>query len=281
VSVAWSFRPLPQVRSVNGWHSPCLRKEAYISDNLRIMSLPEPVRLSTRQIDTIPCRIVAAVFVALFLIVPMWGQGISVGLKIGIPVTEYFETGRSGSLHGDAQYSAATRRYTLGASGEWHLTKSFGFEIDALYHRMGYVAIVNFFDSANGNFSSSSIDVKGSSWEFPVMAKYRFSPRYRPYIAGGGVLRYLGPVRGRGTQTNGSLAGMTSSTTVLDTNDPSELRKRFYPGLTVGSGIEFGAGPMHLLPEFRYTRWTSNISGPGGLLRFAPNQAEFMFGVLF
>jgi hypothetical protein len=196
-------------------------------------------------------------------------------------MTEYFETGRTGSLHGTAEYSAATRRYTFGVSGEWHVTKAFGFEVDALYHRMGYVGIVNFFDSASGNFSRSGIDVKGSSWDFPVMAKYRFRLRPRPYIVGGGVLRYLGPVRGRGTQTMGSLAAMTSSTTVLDTSDPSELRKRFYPGLTAGSGIEFGTRLIHLLPEFRYTRWTANISGPGGLLRFAPNQAEFILGVLF
>jgi hypothetical protein len=36
---------------------------------------------------------------------------------------------------------------------------------------------------------------------------------------------------------------------------PSELRKRFYPGLTVASGIEIGGGRPRVLPEFRYTRW--------------------------
>ena len=221
-----------------------------------------------------------ALFVLVFAL-PVWGQDIHAGLKLGVPFTQYFETGTAGSLHGSADYSAATRRYTLGASGEWRLTNAFGFEVDALYHRMGYVGLVNYFDSANGNFSNSAIDVNGDSWDFPVIAKYRFGRVVRPYVAGGGVLRYVGPVRGRGEQTVGSLVTRTSSTSPLDTTEPSELRKRFYPGLTVASGIEIGGGHLRVLPEFRYTRWTANISGPGGLLRFAPNQAEFIVGVLF
>jgi len=129
-----------------------------------------------------------ALFVLVFAL-PVWGQDIHAGLKLGVPFTQYFETGTAGSLHGSADYSAATRRYTLGASGEWRLTNAFGFEVDALYHRMGYVGLVNYFDSANGNFSNSAIDVKGDSWDFPVMAKYRFGRVVRPYVAGGGVLR--------------------------------------------------------------------------------------------
>jgi len=212
---------------------------------------------------------------------PLFGQGIHVGLKLGVPLTPYFDTGDTGSLHGSADYSTATRRYTFGASGEWRLTNAFGFELDALYHRIGYSGTVNFFDSANGNFSKSTIDVEGNSWDFPVMAKYRFGHRMRPYAAGGGVLRHLGPVRGSGELTTGSLAAGTSSTSPLDTSEPSDLRKRFYPGITVAGGVEIGAGRFRVLPEFRYTRWTANVSGSGGLLRFAPNQAEVVVGVLF
>lgn len=203
-----------------------------------------------------------------------WGWDFAAGVKLGVPVTQYFATG-------GAEYSAATRRYTFGASVEWRLTNAFGFEVDVLYHRMGYVGLVSFVDSADGSFRNSAIDVKGSSWDFPLMAKYRFGRGVQPYVAGGGVLRYVGPVRGRGEQTTGSLVTSTSSTSPLDTTAPSELRKRHYPGLTAAAGVEFGAGRLRVLPEFRYTRWTANISGPGGLLRFAPNQAEFLVGLLF
>ena len=94
------------------------------------------------------------------------------------------------------------------------------------------------------------------------------------------MLRYVGPVHGVGQQTIGSLVTRTSTTTPIDTSEPSELRKRFYPGVTVGGGIEIGAGRLRVLPEFRYTHWTANIGGPGSLLRFAPNQAEFLLGFL-
>lgn len=212
---------------------------------------------------------------------PAFAQGVHFGLKVGIPITPYFETGRSGSLHGSAEYSAATRRYTLGPAFEWRWTRTFGLEVDALYHRMGYVALVNSFDSAAGNFRNSAVDIKGNSWDVPLMFKYRFGRRLRPYGTGGAVLRYVGPVRGRGRLITGSLAANTSSTTPLDTSQPSELRKRVYPGLTAAAGLELAALRIRLLPEFRYTRWTANITGPGGLLRFAPNQAEFLVGVLF
>lgn len=209
---------------------------------------------------------------------PALAQPFLGGVKLGVPITQYFETGRSGGLHGGADYSAATRRYTAGATAEWRIGNSWGLELDALFHRMGYVAIVDFFDSATGNYSHSAIDVKGDSWDFPLMAKFRFG---RPYVAAGGVFRYVGPVRGLGELTTGSLVTRTSTTTALDTSDPSELRKRFYPGVTAAAGVEFRTGRVRLLPEFRYTRWTANISGEGGLLRFEPNQAEFLLGVLF
>ena len=51
----------------------------------------------------------------------------------------------------------------------------------------------------------SIINVKGNSWDFPIMAKYRFGRVIRPYVAGGAVLRYIGPVRERGVETVGSV----------------------------------------------------------------------------
>jgi hypothetical protein len=210
--------------------------------------------------------------------VSAFSQSFHAGFIAGIPLTEYFETGSTGSLHGGAEYSAATRRYTLGASAEWFLKPRFGLEVDVLYHRMGYVGIVNFFDSANGNYSNSAIDVKGNSWDFPVTAKYRFG---RFYAEGGGIVRYVGPVRGQGTLTVGSLVSGTSTTTPLDTTEPSELRKRFYPGITAGAGVEFHALHLRVLPQVRYTHWTANISGPEGVLRFAPNQVEILVGIGF
>ncbi len=100
-------------------------------------------------------------------------------------------------------------------------------------------------------------------------------------MAGGGVLRHVGPVRARGERTVEDLVARTTVRTPIDTAAPSDLRKRTYPGLTAAVGIEFGRSRLRLLPEFRYTRWTANLSGPGGVLRFDPDQAEFLLGFLF
>jgi hypothetical protein len=207
------------------------------------------------------------------------GQPLQFGVKAGVPITEYFDTGASGGLHGDAHYTATARRYVLGASAEWQFNHSLGLQLEGFFHRMGYVAYVNTFN--NGNFTNSAVDVIGNSWDFPLTLKYRLPPAHRVYLTGGGVLRYVGPVRGRGHETDGSLVTQTSTTTSINTTQPSELRKRLYPGLTVGTGIYCPAGPMHIVPEFRYTRWTANIAGEGGLLRFSPNQVEVMVGFIF
>jgi outer membrane protein with beta-barrel domain len=225
------------------------------------------------MIRLIPC--------ALLVLEAAVGQSLRPALQVGIPFTPYFDTGTSGGLHGSDEYSAATRRYTIGVSVEWRMAEHFGFAAGVLYHRMGYVALVNVFNSATGDFRNTALDVKGNSWDFPLMARYHLPGPARPFLAAGGVLRYVGPVHGRGTETTGSLVTRSSSTVVLDTSDPSDLRKRFYPGVTAAAGMELRAGRVRMLPELRYTWWTANISGEGGLLRFAPNQVEFLVGLTF
>lgn len=213
------------------------------------------------------------------LAAPQFAQGFHFGLKAGVPLTTYFETGATGSLHGSSEYSAATRRYTAGVAAEWRLTSGFGFEFNTLYKRMGYVGIVSTFGS--GILTTSAFDAKGNSWDFPLLVKYRLGRAVGPFLVAGGVVRYLGPARARGESTVQDLVARTTVRTPIDTTEPSDLRKRLYPGVTTGAGIEFGLRHFRLLPEFRYTRWTANISGPGGLLRFNPNQAEFLLGLLF
>jgi hypothetical protein len=210
------------------------------------------------------------------------GQSLHPVLEVGIPLTDYFNAGTfDGGLHGGGDYSAATRRYTLGAAVEWRLAGPLGLEGCVFYHRLGYAALIHFFDSANGNYRDSAIEVKGHSWDFPLLLKYHLRGHARPYAGAGGVLRYVGPVRGRGTETTGSLVTRTSATVPLDTSEPSELRKRFYPGVTAAAGLELGGERLHFRPELRYTRWTANITQEGGSLRFAPDQVEALLGITF
>jgi hypothetical protein len=206
---------------------------------------------------------------------PAFGQSFEAGVKVGVPATPFFETGAIGAVHGGTQDSSGTRRYTIGASAEWHLTRNFGFELDAMYHRLGYTTTVTEVNASN--FSRAVLHVTGNAWDFPVLVKYRFGRVLRPYAAAGGTLRYIASGQGQGEQT--SLGFPSDVTTVIQTSSPSDLNKRIYPGLTASGGLEFNLGRLHLLPELRYTRWTANISGPAGTLRFAPNQVEFLLGL--
>jgi hypothetical protein len=221
------------------------------------------------------------IVLALAVGAPALPQAFRFGLKAGVPLTAYFETGRAASRVSSAEYSAATRRYTVGLSVERPFAGPLGFEFDALYRRMGYVGTVSFFSGPSGLLTTSVFDAKGQSWDFPLLAKYRFGRVLRPYLTAGPVLRYIGPIRARGEVIVENLITRAVTRTPLDTAEPSDLRKRFYPGLAAAGGVEFGLRRIRFLPEIRCTRWTANISRSGGLLRFPSNQLEFLLGILF
>ena len=243
-----------------------------------ICFLSAPLRTSKQTEFT---RYMSASLVLFALATPAFAQSLRFGVKGGVPMTQYFEAGPTGGRNFRGEYSSATRRYTVGPSIEWRIKYGFGFELDALYKRMGYVSTVTYGPAPTGVIRREVIDVKGNSWEFPLMMKYRLGQPIAVYGAAGFVLRHIGPVRGRGVSTVvATPISMTPVSTPIETTGPSDLRKRTWPGLTVAYGLEFGIGRLRLLPEVRYTRWTSNISERGPL-RFEPNQAEFLLGFLF
>ncbi|MBZ5500390.1 MAG: PorT family protein [Acidobacteriia bacterium] len=210
-------------------------------------------------------------------------QTFHLGLKAGVPTTEYFLTGfQLFPQSGGIQYSAATRRYTLGLSAEWRITHGLGIEVDALYKRTGYVHDETFFSSSSGVFGTTFFDVKGNSYDIPVLMKYRFFRSRRPYATGGFVFRHIGPVRARGVSTQSEpFPTRHTVTTQIDTSEPYDLRDRNFPGLTLGGGYEFGSGWLRLLPELRYTHWLGNIESAGDALRLNPHQLEFLLGFVF
>ena len=228
----------------------------------------------------------AALCIAAFAL-PGYAQNIHFGLKAGVPMTEYYETGSLISPVTDGrgliQYSAATRRWTAGPTFEWRIRHGLGVEVDLLYKRTGYVHDEQF--SSPLETGTVVYDVKkGSSWDFPMMLKYRFARAQRFFVTGGYVLRHIGPVRAQGSMTNTMLLDSQpiTTTTAIDTTEPSELQgDRNFSGVTVGGGIEFRRGRLGLLPEFRYTGWVTNIATAGNALRLNPNQAEFLLGFLF
>jgi hypothetical protein len=87
------------------------------------------------------------------------------------------------------------------------------------------------------------------TWEFPVLAKYRFSLAIMsPFIEAGPSFRASGNLNG---------------------TSPSK------GGLTVGVGVEKQVWRMRITPQVRYTRWTRDT---GGDPVTKPDQIEFLVG---
>jgi hypothetical protein len=212
-------------------------------------------------------------FVTLF-VTSACAQDLRFGLKVGVPFTPYFDTSAGIS-------SSATRRYAVGPSVGPALPHGFSLELDALYRRMGYSVDVSSGKLLFGGDTRDVLEVKGNSWDFPLVVKHQFGPSQRFYASGGAALRYISSARGIGTRSLTTIGESNLDTTItpIDTAEPTELRKRSYPGITTSAGVDLRRGRPHIGLELRYTRWTSNIGA--SYLHFAPDQLEFLFGVSF
>jgi outer membrane protein with beta-barrel domain len=199
-------------------------------------------------------------------------QGLEIGVKVGVPFASYFDTGGT--------YNSATRRYTIGPTAELRFGRGMALEVDALYERIGYTGQTAFqrrpFD---GVITTTTFDVTGNSWDFPLLLKYRAGGRIGVYIAAGGVIRDFVSAHERGVTTVQDLIAGTTVSTPIHSSEPFDLRKRVYPGITLAGGLEFGTGHLRFSPELRYTHWTSNIGS--SQLRLGSDQVEFLLGITY
>jgi hypothetical protein len=138
-------------------------------------------------------------------------------------------------------------RWLAGVSLETHLYKSLSLELDAIYRPL---------------YGRTVFEVPGFpifrdpfmviTWQFPVLAKYRFAgSRFTPFAAAGPSFCASGN---------------------KNSYEPAHL------GATGAAGIETLAGPFRLAPSLRHTRWQSDGQ------RFArtnPNQVEILFSLTF
>lgn len=170
--------------------------------------------------------------------VPILGQvHVGAGLKAGTPlaaITEGFSSGGFIILN-------RTFWWTLGPTVEVDLPLRFGLEFDALYRRVGY-------DGAGGR------ELSGNVWDFPLLAKYRFTGgSVQPYVGGGWTYRRLG--------------------------DLLRLPESSSNGGVVAAGLRIGSKSIKISPEFRYTHWPNQDIQPG--FRTRKSQFEAMVGVTF
>jgi len=181
-------------------------------------------------------------------------QLFSYGIKAGIPLTDPFEnlTFPSPSTSGLTIHSYSnSKKFVAGGMVEVHLPFGFSVEADGLYRPLRLIT-----DTTNAGLPGMGRDsVNYTSWEVPVLGKYRFlhTPLVKPYVAAGPNFRFL----------NAPLDHFMSGR-----------------GLAIGGGVEIKAYKLRIAPEIRYTRWGSD-SGFTYYTKSSQNQAELLVGVTF
>jgi len=191
------------------------------------------------------------------------GQLLSIGALGGVALTDQTSVQPNES-----------KRYLVGLSVEFALPANFAVEADAIYQRLG---VSNFFPASIpasvGTSQSLSFDLRqrGNAWEFPLLGKYYFRPRgaaWRPFVGTGFAFRTVG------THFTGSEVTIdsTGATHIFSLNNNT---RSLNAGATVAAGVRIHAGPLAVLPQFRYTYW----GGMDNLTRHS--EAAFLVGLTF
>jgi hypothetical protein len=164
-------------------------------------------------------------------------QPFGAGLKLGTTLTDALSSARGFSLPSDHQL-------IVGPYVEVRLPFGFSVEADALYESAIF----------------SSVYTGGSTWQFPVLAKYKFlKGPVRPYVEGG-----------------------PSFSHITDLAEIPALNHRSNYGIVLGAGIEVKLLVLRISPEVRYNGWTlQNIQDPLGFFQSNRNQAMFQVGIGF
>lgn len=180
---------------------------------------------------------------------------VSVGVKGGVALTDAFEDNTftyPNTLTGTVvihNYSPS-KDWLVGPFVELRLPFGLGVEADGLFRQVHFATV----DPG----VSTPFQIQSNTWEFPILAKYRFKlPVVRPYVDAGPSFR----------TTANTFSGSTLS----------------HHGFAAGVGVDIKALVLHVSPEIRYTRWGSDTipAGAAGPPYSNLNQVEFLVGISF
>src|SRR4051794_31463064 len=114
-------------------------------------------------------------------------QPIGLGVKVGLPLTEAFNTGSNPTT----SYTSDTKRYIIGPQLELRFPAGFGIEVDALYTKLKFSSV----GAVAGSVVNAATDA--DAWEFPILLKYKFgganaiAASVRPFVTTGASFRRL------------------------------------------------------------------------------------------
>ena len=177
------------------------------------------------------------IWTLLFCAAAARAQPFGAGLKLGTTLTDAVSAVGSASL-------PTTQHLIVGPYVEVRLPLGLAVEADALYQPGLYNDVVN----------------SGSTWQFPVLAKYKLlKGPVRPYIEGG-----------------------PSFSRITDIKELPVLNHRSNFGIVLGAGVEVKLLVLRISPEIRYQGWAlTNIQSALGSFRSNRNLATFTVGFGF
>jgi len=181
-------------------------------------------------------------------------QPVTFGVKGGVPLTDFF----SGVKNQNFSFATNPKKYVIGPTFELRLPFGLGVELDALHRSVSYA----------GSLGSTVASASATSWEFPLLAKYRFpSKTVRPYVDAGVAWDRLSGLK----QSVLNFAGASTSPSSSHTTK----------GFVMGAGLDIHL-VLHFSPEIRYTHWgSSRFVDPVNLVRGSQNEAQFLLGITF
>jgi opacity protein-like surface antigen len=192
-------------------------------------------------------------FLILFSLSTAAAQSVGIGVKGGIPFGDVFTLG---SVFPREAFNSHTQRFTVGPMLDVRLPLGFGIEFDALYKR---------YDQTGPSIrAGSTVSKTGSSWEFPLLGKYRFGSAFaKPYVEAGVSFNHLSYI-------------LLPFRTILGppSEQPHESHTRV--GFAVGAGIEFKLPVVRVSPGFRF----SHLGGSNFVIP-STNAVDFLIGISF
>lgn len=181
-----------------------------------------------------------------------FAQSVSVGVKGGVPFTGGLSDFSQNGVDVITRTFSNSKEYIIGPSVELNFPVGVSVEADALYRPLNFTTAITVVPRP-----ASTTESNVSSWEFPILLKYRFPfPIVKPLVEAGPSFRTTG----------------------------SQLTWFSNRGLTLGGGVEFKIGRLRFGPELRYTRWGADAAPSLGVFFNPPsqkNQAEFLLGISF
>ena len=214
---------------------------------------------------------VHVLFLLFFIVSSAFGQnGMSVelGVRGGVPLQPVvdLEHDQYFLFAGGRDYIYAPH-YTVGPTVTLNFNSQAGIQFDALYKP------IRFRTDVINSVSSFQTSTRGTWWEFPITAKFRFTKNSSRPFANGGISFY----RASGSsQTfyrdllNGTQSQFSSPFMLLGNR----------AGIVMGGGVEFAVRRIRLAPEARYNHWLFARSFATGSYPQS-NQVDLLVGVSF